>query len=498
MSLRLKRRRRSFAPPSANSGQSVFSCSARLLLILCVLGLSALAQTAPEPKQITVYTAETTYSLPVFAQDGNEYAGLLEILEPLGNVSAKLDGKKWKLHFAGHEAQFTTGSPKARIRNREVAMAAPFLAANGRGFVPLRSLAEILNNLVPGRALSFHEQARRLFFDRAELRYTAEVKRTAPPQLTLTFSAPVNPSIATEPGRLRMLFRREPLLANAGTETMRFTDPLISSLSYSESNGTAELVVGSSAALLASYSSDRKTITITTLAPAVAQAAPEGSRPAAASPSSTSAPAIPKPPQPRFVVVIDPAHGGSDPGAVITPTLLEKDVTMSLARRLAKELETRGIASRLLREGDTALTTDQRTVLANAATPSLYLALHASASGTGVRMFTAQLAPAPAAKPATFIPWDSAQAAFVSISKSVADALTTELLKRDIPALDMPASVRPLNSVAAPALAIEIGMPAHAGAGELNSPAYQQSICAAIAAVVANARARLPRGEAGR
>ena len=41
---------------------------------------------------------------------------------------------------------------------------------------------------------------------------------------------------------------------------------------------------------------------------------------------------------PRFFVLIDPAHGGSEIGAAISPTLPEKDVVLALARRVQHEL----------------------------------------------------------------------------------------------------------------------------------------------------------------
>ncbi len=50
--------------------------------------------------------------------------------------------------------------------------------------------------------------------------------------------------------------------------------------------------------------------------------------------------------------MIDPSHGGNDKGANFSGKLMEKDITLRLARELRKELEERGIAARLLRESD--------------------------------------------------------------------------------------------------------------------------------------------------
>src|SRR6266704_3786554 len=58
---------------------------------------------------------------------------------------------------------------------------------------------------------------------------------------------------------------------------------------------------------------------------------------------------------PRFLVVIDAAHGGSERGAAFTPKLVEKDVTLAIARRLRRELENRGISVLMLRDSDATL-----------------------------------------------------------------------------------------------------------------------------------------------
>ena len=92
--------------------------------------------------------------------------------------------------------------------------------------------------------------------------------------------------------------------------------------------------------------------------------------------------------RPRPLSFSDAAHGGYETGAVLSPTLLEKNVNLALARRLQKELEARGIPVVLTRVADNLLTWDQRAVSANTSHASLYIALHSSGSGHGVRVYT--------------------------------------------------------------------------------------------------------------
>src|SRR5450432_37724 len=53
---------------------------------------------APE-KHLTVYSVAANYSLPLVQREGRTYVGLLEVLEPLGKVSAKSEGGRWRLRY---------------------------------------------------------------------------------------------------------------------------------------------------------------------------------------------------------------------------------------------------------------------------------------------------------------------------------------------------------------------------------------------------------------
>jgi N-acetylmuramoyl-L-alanine amidase len=91
-------------------------------------------------------------------------------------------------------------------------------------------------------------------------------------------------------------------------------------------------------------------------------------------------------------VVLDPGHGGHDPGAVGPLGLREKDVALDLAHRaaplIAREL---GIATLLTRDSDVFVPLDERTARANAFGADLMISIHCNASedgeGAGVATF---------------------------------------------------------------------------------------------------------------
>ncbi len=90
----------------------------------------------------------------------------------------------------------------------------------------------------------------------------------------------------------------------------------------------------------------------------------------------------------RFLVVIDPGHGGSDTGAVYQSedTLLtEKHFTLLLARDLARELIIRGHNVILTRNDDREVLLSDRTALANKLKADVFISIHLNSSETSIR-----------------------------------------------------------------------------------------------------------------
>jgi N-acetylmuramoyl-L-alanine amidase len=88
-------------------------------------------------------------------------------------------------------------------------------------------------------------------------------------------------------------------------------------------------------------------------------------------------------PKKAFVVVIDPGHGGKDPGAVSPDGLLkEKDVTLGIARRLGQIFENAypHIKVVLTREDDRFMSIEERTARANDVNADIFLSIHCNSS----------------------------------------------------------------------------------------------------------------------
>ena len=482
-------------------------------MLLAAVTLLSAAPSENE-KHISVYSPVAIYTLPLLDRGGRDYVGLLELLEPLGRVSSQTDGRHWKLRYNTIDAEFEAGKTRARIRGQSFDFPAPFLVENSRGLVPLISLSTLLPRFL-GTQVNFRESARRLFVGEVGIQPSLRLDTSNPPRLLLNFSAPVNPTISTEPGRLRMIFKRDPVVS-PGSPSISFDNKIITHATYSENNGDAELEVAANQPLMATFSNDRKTIVISIVAalvppapanpggiatgtgPAPQSQSPQNQSPQNQGPQSQSQNHVPAQAPPtvnfaaashRVLAVIDPAHGGQERGAALTDTLAEKDVTLGFARLLRHELEIRGFAVTLLRDADSSSTLDQRAAAANVAHAGIYISLHAVSQGSGAHVYTALL-PVEGPSNGLFQPWNAAQIPALPVSRAVASAIVTEMQKREFPVRAASASLRPLNNVLMPAVAVELA-PGANGVADMTSANYQQRAAAAIADAVASVRDRL-------
>jgi N-acetylmuramoyl-L-alanine amidase len=201
----------------------------------------------------------------------------------------------------------------------------------------------------------------------------------------------------------------------------------------------------------------------------------------AQSPSQPSAPA-PARPVPRFAVVIDAAHGGSDTGARLSDRLLEKDLALTLSVRLRSMLAAHGISVVTTRESDATLPPVNRAETANHVGAAACISLHATTSGSGVHLFTASLTPVPITR---FLPWETAQGAYAEQSLRLSSELDSAMTHAEIPVTLGRTALQPLDSFTCPAVVVEFApLYATGRVTALSDPAYQDRIIAALAAAV--------------
>ncbi len=103
---------------------------------------------------------------------------------------------------------------------------------------------------------------------------------------------------------------------------------------------------------------------------------------------SLTVPVSPAPKAPSLLekplIVLDPGHGGPDPGAIGVGGLHEKDITLAAAREAKRQLEATGrYRVRLTRDKDVFIRLRDRVAIAREADASLFISLHADSIGAG-------------------------------------------------------------------------------------------------------------------
>ena len=207
-------------------------------------------------------------------------------------------------------------------------------------------------------------------------------------------------------------------------------------------------------------------------------------------------------------VVIDPGHGGENPGARGASGSLEKDIALSIARRLRAELvNARGLSVFLTRDKDVDVELDERTAIANNYKADLFVSIHVNASrargakGSEVYFLsyqasdddsrrTAHLEGAAAPPPGATSPelalilWDMAQAEHLEESSALASRIQEELAVvtgsegRGV----KQAPFRVLVGASMPAVLVEVAFISNAEEEKLLvSEAYQAKVAASLA-----------------
>jgi len=204
--------------------------------------------------------------------------------------------------------------------------------------------------------------------------------------------------------------------------------------------------------------------------------------PSAPAPQFAPQPA-PAPAAPSFVVVLDAAHGGDDPGGHLNGQP-EKAFTLALSVRLRSLLGARGIQVLTTRESDSTLDVNRRAEIANHANAQACLSLHASTAGSGIHVFASSLAPT---SPTRFPAWKTAQSAWVTRSLALAGIVNSTLQQAGLTVTLGRTTLPAVDSMTCPALAIEVApdrSPGSDPADSFNDLAYQARIAEALTAAL--------------
>ncbi|AFZ03689.1 N-acetylmuramoyl-L-alanine amidase [Calothrix sp. PCC 6303] len=109
---------------------------------------------------------------------------------------------------------------------------------------------------------------------------------------------------------------------------------------------------------------------------------PGSSEPIINNPNPNPNPNFPPVPNGRLTVIIDPGHGGKDPGAVGIGGSKEKDVILPIGIRVAQILQQNGIQALMTRNSDYFVSLQGRVDMASQANANVFVSIHANSAGS--------------------------------------------------------------------------------------------------------------------
>ena len=196
---------------------------------------------------------------------------------------------------------------------------------------------------------------------------------------------------------------------------------------------------------------------------------------------------------PLKTILIDPGHGGKDQGAPGVGGLLEKNITLAIARKLALRLRKHGYRVFMTRVNDRNLTLQQRAAMCSGLKPDLFISIHCNAVSnrrtTGIETYAVTPQGAASTSDTKTVQQASAGNSFNRNNYRLAFEVQKNLLAftRGIDRGVRHARFFVIRHAVCPAILIETGFLTHPKEGPLlNNPVYQEKIVNGIFCGVLN------------
>ncbi len=480
-------------------------CVAASVALTLVVGLSFLA--SAQAPSITVISRDGRKPLPVTSINGQDYIAVDDINAAFATASReeRLAGGL-TITAAGRTIVLTENQNVVSVAGRLVTLPAPPLRRDGRWLVPADFLPRALSPALDVR-LDLRRAARLLVV--GELRVPRVVARVDAGTTNVAVTFDITPNTET-----RVTAQAGRLIVQFDADALDVSLPLVPPQTFllgmapGDTPTTVALTLGPRYALhrvttsQADAGSGRLTID---LLPATTDAAP----PPTPSPAPDTRLVIPTqgPSSGLRTVVLDPGHGGDELGTQGAKGTLEKEITLSVARRLRTLIESRlGLKVFLTRDDDRTMSLDERSAFANNRHADVFLSIHANSAvrpalkGAEVYYLTVERADQEARKKAEaggatlpalgggnraidLILWETAQARYLEQSAALAGFIEQSLRPRIelSPRAVQQAPFRVLVGANMPAALVEIGYLSNAEQEtQLATAGYQDQVAQSL------------------
>jgi N-acetylmuramoyl-L-alanine amidase len=193
------------------------------------------------------------------------------------------------------------------------------------------------------------------------------------------------------------------------------------------------------------------------------------------------------PPSPFSLVVIDPGHGGQDSGASCG-AVYEKDLTLDIAQRVNRVLQSQGLATLMTRVGDSYVSLQDRAAVTNRARDCIFVSIHFNEGRkvvSGVETYYADHQEVPAPRLVSWIPFfqngaaESSTLASQSLARFIQEAMVARTKAPDRGTKAEQFFV--IANVGVPAVLVEAGfLSSKDELAKLESDDYREQMAAAI------------------
>jgi N-acetylmuramoyl-L-alanine amidase len=472
---------------------------------MLVSGLWLVSAQAPP---ITIIARDGRKPLPVTSINNQDYIAVDDINTAFQTTSRedRLAGGL-TVTARGRSIVLTENQNVVSVAGRLVTLPAPPLRRDGRWFVPADFLPRALSVALDVR-LDLRRSARLLLV--GDLRVPRVVARVDAGANNVAVTLEITPNTET-----RVNAQAGRLIVQFDADALDLAIPLVPAQGFVQSIAPGDTPQTVAITLGPRYATHRVTnsqpdagsgrVTID-LMPATTDITPV---PAAPSPAPDTRLVIPTqgPSTGLRTVVIDPGHGGDETGTQGVKGTIEKEITLSVSRRLRTLIESRlGLKVFLTREDDRTVSHDDRSAFANNHKADVFLSIHANSAvrptvkGAEVYYLTVERADAEARKKAednaTTLPalgggsraidlilWETAQARYLEQSATLAGYIEQSLRQRVemSPRAVQQAPFRVLVGANMPAALVEIGYLSNAEQEtQIATAAYQEQVALAL------------------
>ena len=510
-------------PPTVRAARNPTLAATALGVFVCLFPLGA-----QEPAGgLTLITPEGRRLLETASIRGGEVVALDDLAALFRlDIGEDTGDRTLTVNTGGGPVVLTAGQPLASVNGQLVSLDAPAQRVGGRWFVPLDFIGSALARIHDQR-LELRSRSRLLLVGEVRVpRVSAQYRpRAQSGRLTLQITPNTLHEVIEDDGRLLVRLDADAI------DVVRSAEPRGNAVRAIE---LLEALPGFAIEPGPSYASHRilsgesgnstqLVVDLEAAAPAVAEARP--AEPADPGPDPAPSDATPVPdfslPTEIRTIVIDPGHGGADEGAHGPEGTMEKDVTLSVARRLRTLLERRlGVRVILTRTGDTFVALDRRAAIANNDRADLFISLHANSAlrdvVTGAEVYYLSIdeygqeareladrdgrylpVSGGGVREIDMIPWEMAQARYLEPSADLAAFVSGELGRR-VPLSPRPLQQAPFRALVGanmPAILVEMGFLSNpAQEQQMTQPDFQARVAEAIVDGVIRFRDHLATG----